>query len=163
MTWRTIADRILRESDAGTLGTIEPIGPEGGANVPIGPIVPAAPDVALKAWKDGLSRLDPRKPAEGYTPAAWWNLCDDAAWLRENFGERAARDGWSAADLFGLWPDKPGWGGIADRLRGARSLVMTADRAHWRSWGQMERFNRGAYPELTPAWIIGDEPNSGIM
>lgn len=107
----------------------------------------------LKEWRRGLALVDPRKPRASYDAAAWHTLCEDAAWLLDTFGERAERDDWSAADLFGLWPDKPGWGGIADRLRGARSLVMTADRAHWRSWGQMERFNRGAYPNLRPVWL----------
>ncbi len=69
--------------------------------------------------------------------------------LREH-GVYAAKCGWTAADIFGLWPDKPHWGGIADRLRGARSLVMDADRASWRSRGQVERFNRGSYPHLRP-------------
>lgn len=48
--------------------------------------------------------------------------------------------------------------GIADRLYGAHSLVMDADRASWRSSGQVERFNRGAYPDLPPLWRDQD-PN----
>ena len=54
----------------------------------------------------------------------------------------------------GRWPGKDAWGGIADRLQGSRSLVMTADRARWRTMfgGVAEQFNRGAYPDLRPLW-----------
>ena len=106
----------------------------------------------LPGWRAKFSRLNPCRTPEGWEIGRWQQLYDDAEWLLEKFGEQAARDGWSSADLFGLWTDKPHWGGIADRLRGSRSLVLTADRAHWRSWGQVERFNRGAYPDLLPFW-----------
>ncbi|MCB2051819.1 MAG: hypothetical protein KDE63_10355 [Novosphingobium sp.] len=77
-------------------------------------------------------------------------LRHDAVWLLENFASRAFRDGWTVGELFGFWPDKPGWGGIADRLDGSRSLKMTADRAHWRCvvTGDVRQFNRGAYGDL---------------
>ena len=106
----------------------------------------------LHQWKVRLASLDPCQPPKGWSMRRWQMIYDDAEWLLDKFGDQAARDGWSAADLFGLWPDKPGWGGIADRLRGSRSLVLTADRAHWRSWGQVEMFNRGSYPDLRPFW-----------
>lgn len=32
--------------------------------------------------------------------------------------------------------------------------MLTGDRAHWRSWGQVERYNRGAYPDLLPFWEL---------
>jgi hypothetical protein len=111
-----------------------------------------ATTATLRGWHECIGRLDPCQPLEGFPMGRWQTLYDDAVWLLDNFGKLAARDGWSAADLFGLWPDKPYWGGIADRLRGARSLVMDAERASWRSWGQVERFNRGAYPDLPPLW-----------
>ena len=107
---------------------------------------------ALSAWRAHLARVDPCKAPPGWHINRWQQLCDDAAWLVENYGKLAACDGWSDADLFGLWPGKPYWGGIADRLHGSRSLVMDADRASWRAWGQVERFNRGAYPDLSPFW-----------
>ncbi len=109
----------------------------------------------LPGWAHQLARLDPCQPPEGFCMKRWRTLYSDATWLLRNVEVSAARDGWSDADLFGLWTDKPGWGGIADRLRGARSLVMDADRASWRSWGQVERFNRGAYPHLRPFWETG--------
>lgn len=107
---------------------------------------------AFSAWRAHLARLDPCQPPEGWTMNRWQQMYDDADWLLGNFGEQAARDGWSSADLFGLWVGVPHAGGIANRLRGSRSLVLTADRAHWRSWGQVERFNRGSYPDLRPFW-----------
>lgn len=152
MTWRAIADHVLRNDGSGPIGTIEPIGGEEGANVPNVPIVPLSPSQALKVWADGLKCADPRCPPDGWTPARWGRLCDDAAFILEGFGAQAARDGWSTADLFGLWPNKPHWGGVADRLQGCRALVLTADRAHWRALGVVDRFNRGSYPDLRPFW-----------
>ena len=104
------------------------------------------------AWAASIRLIDPYRPPEGWLACRWFQLCEDAEWLVEAFGEHAARDGWSTADLFGLWPDKPHWGGIADRLRGSRSLVMTADMASWRHMGEVERFHRGSYPSLIPFW-----------
>lgn len=34
----------------------------------------------------------------------------------------------------------------------ARSLVLTRDRAHWQSKGQVERYNRGSYPGVLLIW-----------
>lgn len=112
----------------------------------------ANPQSVLRTWQNGLNSLDPRVPLHGIAKQRWHNLYDDAVWLAENFAVQAARDGWSTADLFGLWPDKAHYGGLADRLRGSRSLVMTADRACWRSWGRVEQFKRGAYMKLRPFW-----------
>ncbi len=108
----------------------------------------------LSGWQHSFVRLDPCQPPEGFTMRRWQQLYDDSLWILEAHGSHACQNGWTAADLFGLWPDKPHWGGIADRLRGARSLVMDADRASWRSWGQVERFNRGSYPHLRPFWEV---------
>lgn len=152
MTWRREAERILRHADLGTIGKIEPIGPGTDAIVPIVPIVPPSPEQALRSWRLGLSALDPAAPLNGYSAGAWATLCEDAIWLFEAFGRQAARDAWSTADLFGHLPGKPAWGGIADRLRGSRSLVLDGDRVHWRARGVIERFNRGSYPNLVAIW-----------
>jgi len=102
-----------------------------------------------------MTTVDPSKSVANYPPEDWRQLCDDAEWLLDNFGELASRLGWSAADLFGVWPEKPHWGGIADRLRGCRrSLVIDADRSCWRSWNQVERFNRDTYPDPIPFWLL---------
>jgi hypothetical protein len=91
---------------------------------------------------------------QGLAPLRWRQLIEDADWLLVNFGQQALRDGWSVGELFGRWPDKDGWGGLADRLRGARSLKMTADRAHWRRMfsGSPDQLNRTTYPDLQPLW-----------
>ena len=111
-------------------------------------------DATIKAgdWLNELAHLDPCRPAKGFASRRWQDLYDDAVWIVENHGTFAARHGWSVADLFGLWPDKPYWGGIADRLRGSRSLVMDGDRASWRLFGVPERYARGTYPSLMPFW-----------
>ena len=109
---------------------------------------------AVSAWRAHLARLDPCRPPEGFYLNRWQQLVDDANWLLTCFCEQAARDGFSTADLFGIWPGVPHAGGIADRLRGSRSVVMDSNRAHWRSWGQVERYNRGSYPDLKPFWEI---------
>ncbi|MGD9664939.1 MAG: hypothetical protein AB7U34_07015 [Novosphingobium sp.] len=108
-------------------------------------------------WRECLEQianLDWSTPIPGYDTARVSALRHDAVWLLENFASRAFRDGWAVGELFGLWPDKPGWGGIADRLDGSRSLKMTADRAHWRCavTGEARQFNRGAYGDLRVFW-----------
>ena len=55
--------------------------------------------------------------------------------IYENFASRAVRDGWSAHDLFGVHPSRPGWGGLCDRLAGARNLKMEGERAAWSRFG----------------------------
>ncbi|MFZ1742503.1 MAG: hypothetical protein WAT93_06590 [Pontixanthobacter sp.] len=55
----------------------------------------------------------------------------DESRLYENYASRAVRNGWSAHDLFGVLPWHPGWGGLCDRLQGARNLKMDRDRALW--------------------------------
>ncbi|MDE2303229.1 MAG: hypothetical protein KGK11_11800, partial [Sphingomonadales bacterium] len=72
----------------------------------------------------------------------------------DGFAVAAAATGWSAADLFGICPDKPHWGGIADRLRGARSLAIGADVASWRHGGIAEQYARGVCPWLAPLWEV---------
>jgi hypothetical protein len=117
-----------------------------------------APAKAAKAANVGsceapLAGLKPNAPLHGLDASRWGELLRDADWLLENFTRQAARDGWSAADLFGVLPGHDGWGGVADRLRGSRSLVMTADLACWRRMhtGTPDSFARGA--SLMP-WLV---------
>ena len=152
-SWRELAARILNGEHDRTDRHETAMEP---AIVPIVPIVPilVPPDPAtlFEEWGAAIGSVDRYQAPPTYPPAHWLQLCDDAEWLLGTFGEQAARFGWSTADLFGLWPVKPHWGGVADRLRGARSLIMDADRSHWRTSGQVERFNRGSYPALRPFW-----------
>lgn len=107
---------------------------------------------SFATWGAHVRNAHTCSPPPDFCPRHWHDLCQDADWLLSNFGQLAARRGWSSADLFGLWPDKPHWGGIADRLRGSRSLLMYANCAVWRHWDVTERYNRGAYPNLRPFW-----------
>jgi hypothetical protein len=74
--------------------------------------------------------LDADAPPVGIAPDWWRVLLADALWLARNHAEAAAALGWDASDLFGVDP-MPGWGGLADRLNGARSLAFTEGVAHW--------------------------------
>jgi hypothetical protein len=124
-------------------------------------IAPAKPAKAanLGSCKAALGRLDATMALHGLDTTRWGQLLRDADWLLDNFAARAAQDGWSAADLFGVLPGHDAWGGIADRLRGSRSLVMTADVARWRRMysGLPDGFARGsgAMPRSVLLW---DEP-----
>ncbi|MCP5389167.1 MAG: hypothetical protein H6915_05320 [Novosphingobium sp.] len=106
-----------------------------------------------REWRAHLSRLDDASPLHDYSPRRWWVLVDDACWLFNEFGAQAAFNGWSTADLFGRWPGHhDGWGGIADRLRGARDLKMGADVATWRGRFRVEQYPRKCFPDLKPFW-----------
>ncbi|KRA81626.1 hypothetical protein ASD76_13975 [Altererythrobacter sp. Root672] len=116
----------------------------------------------MKLARNHLASLDPARPMHGLSPLRWKQLFYDATWLLDGFGQAAFRDGWTVSELFGLWWSwdcdvlalKDGWGGIADRLQGSRSLKMTADRAHWRRMfsGERDQFNRTAHLDLKPLW-----------
>jgi hypothetical protein len=86
---------------------------------------------ALKSWPLLISRIDPSRAPARYDPDRWRCLIDDARWLCRCHGEAAHGLGWSASDLFGVGA-APGWGGLADRLVGARKLLLTDRIAHWR-------------------------------
>lgn len=105
-------------------------------------------------WRVAFDCLDSAAPLYGLDSRRWQQLLGDAQWVLDSFASNALRDGWTVGELFGLWPGKDRWGGIADRLQGSRSLKMTADRAHWRRQftGASDQFVRGTYPELHPLW-----------
>lgn len=151
-TWRQFAEQVQRGEGGGDTRDDRDSSPVLPPNVPNVPSVPLDPSRALKRWQTGLVGLDPYHPLNGIDLRRWRVLCEDAAWLFRSFGEQAARDCWTAADLFGLRACKPHFGGLVDRLRGSRSLVLTEDRACWRSFGVVEAFNRGSYPDLLPFW-----------
>ncbi len=85
----------------------------------------------------------------------WWQqACDDACWIYENFASRAVRDGWSAHDLFGVLPWHLGWGGLCDRLAGARNLKMEGERAAWSRFGVRDWTCRGAGDDLVSSGLV---------
>jgi hypothetical protein len=112
----------------------------------------------LRDWHGKLIRLDDRRAPSGCSP--WWpRAVEDACWIYENFASRAVRDGWSERDLFGVWPAKPGWGGLTCRLRGARNLKMDRDRAVWSLFGVRNQSARGdgdhlAQYSVVPLWEL---------
>lgn len=85
------------------------------------------------AWQAALARLDASLPPQGFSPERWRELMEDARWLADRHGGSAAALGWSASDLFGLDSMLDDWGGLADRLHGARRVTFTDTVAHWRS------------------------------
>ena len=153
MGWREYAKEL---QEAGHNRHDRHNSPEETPIVPTVPSVPAAvvrPDIVVRSWWAALGKVDPRQPLGGFTMGRWQMLYDSSLWWLQGFGTQEANDGWTTSDVFGLWPDKPGWGGLVDRIGESRTLVMTADRACWRSWGQAEQFNRGSYPELRAWWV----------
>ena len=157
MSWRDYAKAVQdtghNRHDRHNSGPDRPI-------VPIVPIVPARPALdparLFKSWQAGVGALSADHPLHGLETQRWRQLLGDARWLLEHFGQQAARDGWSALDLFGVLPGRDAWGGIADRLRSSRSLVMTSDLALWRRLitGSPESYARGAgeLPRLVALW-----------
>lgn len=114
------------------------------------------PHEAFPAWRAHLLRLSEDVPLHGLERLRWWQVIDDARWLVDHFGQQAARDGWSVLDLFGVMPGRDAWGGVADRLRGSRSLVMSSDVARWRRVvnREPESFAQGL-GETVPLWGTG--------
>lgn len=126
---------------------------KGGSVSFVGATSPHISRKRLREWRATLSGLDMDKPRAGIDPQRWRQLVDCAAWVVWNYGEAAARGGWMTADLFGLWPDKPGWGGLIDRMQDARNLKLSDRTATWRPlFGPAEKFHRGGYPDLAPFW-----------
>jgi hypothetical protein len=91
----------------------------------------------------------------GWEINQWLGLIDAACWLYENFGSQAVRAHWSALDLFGVSPDGPGAGGIAERIGNARNLKLGEGLAYWSFMGSTGRFKRGsAGSNLIPLWEL---------
>ena len=93
------------------------------------------PSITLREWHSRLAPLDFDAAPDGFTLNRWRQLHGDSWWIYENFASRAVRDGWSARDLFGVFVPRPGWGGLCDRLQGARNLEMEGLKAIWSRWG----------------------------
>ena len=158
--WRSLADEALGSGESWNTRNDRNNRPPSVPNVPSGPSVsPLDPVRALRAWAAALQSLDREKPLHGLDRLRWCQLVGDAEWLLASFGQQAARDGWSACDLFGVLPGRDGWGGIADRLRASRSLMMSGEVARWRRVlnGEPESFARGLGDtvKMVPLWTQG--------
>lgn len=120
----------------------------------------------LAQWRNRLATLSPDCPARPFNADEWACWHCDALWLLDSHGANAIRLGWTAADLFSIEPRHVRFGGLADRLAGARAMVMDASRARWRSPESMGFYNRGSGPALPLAWELGagairKEPTDG--
>ena len=85
----------------------------------------------------------------------WRWLVTDALWLARTHGDAAALLGWNASDLFGIDP-LPGWGGLADRLEGARHVTFTDTVAHWRGDDLTGWLWRKTLTPKLPIWALKD-------
>ena len=141
-SWRQFAESIRQNECAGTKETIGTKLPVADPFVPNVPIVSKAPPLnptsILKGWHAQLAPLDFDHAPDGFALNRWRQLHGDSWWIYENFASRAVRDGWSAHDLFGVFVPHPGWGGLCDRLQGARNLKMEGRKAVW---------SRGSVPD----------------
>lgn len=125
----------------------------------VSPLEPAtlattATERTLGLWRNRLSTLSPDCPAGPFNADEWACWHCDALWLLDSHGANATRLGWTAADLFSIEPRHVRFGGLADRLGGARELVMDASRARWRSPESMGFYNRASGPALPLAWEL---------
>jgi hypothetical protein len=112
------------------------------------------PSATLWEWHSHLAPLDFDHAPDGFTLNRWRQLHSDSWWLYENFASRAVRDAWSASDLFGVFVPHPGWGGLCDRLQGARNLKMAGPKAIWSHWG---------VPDWTYIGVGGALISSGLV
>ncbi len=125
------ANRANRANPAPTLASLAPLAlsPAQDAKLAGGYVAPAGP----RQWQAELARLDAATIQEGYTAQRWLQLVEDARWLADWHACSAAALCWTASDLFGLDETRDGWGGLADRLEGARRVTFTDTVARWRS------------------------------
>lgn len=131
-SWRKLAQDLQRgEEGQDKRDDRDEISPAP-ANVPNVPNVPRGIPVDRSSWAVALGALRASDPPLGIDPARWPLLLADAIWLCREHGKAAAALGWTASDLFGV-DSLPGWGGLADRLRGARRVTLTDTVGHWRS------------------------------
>lgn len=132
--WRDVANRLREEGgrDKRDNWDDSPISSPIAPNVPIVPRVSSQPANGPGIWAARLNALDLRRPPALFAPERWRVLVEDARWLAFTHGKAAAALGWAASDLFGIDPTLAGWGGLADRLQGARGLTLTENVAHWR-------------------------------
>jgi len=112
------------------------------------------PSVILREWHSHLAPLDFNTAPSGLTLNQWRQLHEDSWWIYEQFASRAVRDGWSVHDLFGVLPWHLGWGGLCDRIKGARNLKMEGPKAIWSSWGVRDWTCAGAGDSLITSGLV---------
>jgi len=155
--WRDVASRLREKGGQDNRDNRDdsPNSPPIVPNVPIVPRVSSPNASGPGVWAARLNALDPSKPIALFTPDRWRVLVEDARWLAFTHGKASAALGWCASDLFGVDPTLEGWGGLADRLEGARALTLTENVAHWRGEGVSGWLWRRS---LTPKPLLWDAP-----
>jgi hypothetical protein len=61
----------------------------------------------LRAWAEGIARLDPDRPLSNVPPRRWRAVCGAIGAFLDRWGAEAVRLGWTAEDLFGADADRP--------------------------------------------------------
>jgi hypothetical protein len=112
------------------------------------------PSIILRDWHSHLAPMNADAAPAGFTRQRWRELHGDSWWIYENYASRAVRDGWSALDLFGVLPSRPGWGGLCDRLQGARNLKMAGPKAIWSNGTVPDSLCIGAGEALAPSGLV---------
>jgi hypothetical protein len=103
----------------------------------------------LKLWHGKLTALDHLTSPPHWSLGRWLDTVDASLWLYETFAAQLVREGWTAADLFGVLPAYPGEGGLADRMGTARNLKLLDGVAHWKALhGVHRQFPRGSGVDL---------------
>lgn len=119
------ANGANQAKDSGSLASLALLAPS-----PAAQSKPTQPPSTPATWSGLLAAIPSDTPVGHRTLEQWQTLLDDSCWLAIYHGPAAHALGWTASDFFGFDP-QPGWGGLADRLRGARSLVLTRTVARW--------------------------------
>lgn len=114
----------------------------------------ASPARVLRHWHTKLAALDPAQAPDGFEAKEWWRLWDDACWLLSTHSKAAVLNGWDAQSLFGVWVGYPPAGGLAQQLRGSRTLLFEGPRAVYRLWGVSTKVNIGTARGLPAIWEI---------
>lgn len=156
MSWRERVEEALRgEGQRDTRDTRDTNPSLSPPSVPSVPFVPANPSVLLRSWGDGLSRVDPEAAPDGFTAKGWWQLWLDACWLAESHGRYASLNGWDSSGLFGVHPDCPYSGGLAQLLQSCRSVVLDGPHAYVTSYGVRMKRNTACGIGLPLIWELG--------
>ncbi len=103
---------------------------------------------ALLPWHDGVAVMRRMPAPAGWTGSRWQQACLDATGLLDTHGAELLGLGWSAADVFGLYPQAPGsvdCFGLALLLDGGTVAELTGDGATiLRSSGARLTMRRGS-------------------
>lgn len=134
--WRELARRLKQVEGEGDIRDDRDqmvLAPDIVPNVPFVPSSETYSALTSVLWQTALLDLDRSIPPQGFKASRWRQLFEDACWLAERHGDAASALGWTASDLFGVHETLDDWGGLADRLHGARRVHFTDVLAHWRT------------------------------